>query len=284
MNPQIAEIPVIKMHGTGNDFIVCDLRLSSHLSLFEQMIPRTQRGAWAKNLCQRQTSVGADGLLILESHSSYELVWDFYNSDGSSAEMCGNAARCVAVYIFSEKPLLNSFEFLTLAGPIKAIRNPDGTVTIETIKLASDRDDKTIQVDNKNVTFRLINTGVPHSVISVEKDKHLTDEAHKKLARHIRFHPAVGPKGSNVTFYREESPGHISSVSFERGVEDFTLACGTGVLAAGLDYCQNHHLKRCRVSVPGGELSVQFDSDRPRLSGPAVMVARLQLADRFWSV
>lgn len=266
---------LIKMHGTGNDFLIMNLHSLEVLRQFEKRVPKQHRPDWVRRVCKRHFGVGADGLLFVEAHDSLDFQWDFYNSDGSSAEMCGNAARCVARFAFDEKIADSEMTFLSIAGPITARVSDDGQVEIETGTMKVDPEES-LEWDGKSWTFQRINSGVPHSIIVVNDDKPLTTDARKYLAAHLRSHSSHGEGGSNVTFYRPLGDNKIESVSFERGVEDFTLACGTGVLAAGFHFCQSKGIAGCEVQVPGGLLKVSFPKgEAPKLSGPAQYVAEV---------
>ncbi len=281
MDAQNLKLPLVKMHGASNDFLICDLRDPALHAKWNAIVPQIKRFEWVKKVCDRNKGVGADGFVFLEPHLQYDFAWDFYNSDGSTAEMCGNAARCAALCVLQNSTTLKSLEFLTLAGPIKAFLSWPGTVTVETSIIQREPAMRAISFSGKETHFRLFNTGVPHCVLERSATDELRNEENKNLARRLRSHSSLGPKGSNVTFFQQIQVGHIRSVTFERGVEDFTMACGTGVLAAGFEYCQNQQRSSCQVSVPGGELSVDFCESRPRLTGPAEFVAHIELCKEF---
>ncbi len=269
------DFKLTKMHGTGNDFLLLNLCPIETLRLFEKRVSPQNRPDWVRRICHRHFGVGADGFLFVESHDSLDFQWDFYNSDGSSAEMCGNAARCVARFAFDEKIAGDKMTFQSIAGPIQAHVLPGGEVDITTRSIIADPEETFRQKDSI-WKFHRINTGVPHSVIVVNDTEPLASDTRKQLAASLRQDPSHGEKGSNVTFYRPLSSTCIESVSFERGVENFTLSCGTGVLAAGYHFCQSRGIANCDVQVPGGALKVSFlEGTPPKLSGSTQYVANI---------
>ena len=196
---------VTKYNASGNDFIIY------HDSKI------TDRSELAKMLCHRQKGVGADGLVVLLPHNAYDFVWDFYNSDGSYASMCGNATRAVAHYAIQKGISLdNKAEFLTGAGVIRAEINGTYVVSDMTEPTILDRD---IQEDGEN--WWLIDSGVPHLVAIRES----IDEFDLKKAKKLR-----DKYDANVNICRVSDEG-MWVRTFERGVEDETLACGTGNMA-----------------------------------------------------
>jgi diaminopimelate epimerase len=249
-----------KLQATGNDFIFF---LNP-----EKILKREQ----IAHLCDRRFGIGADGLVVLKSTASPDsFEWTFYNADGGEAEMCGNAARASARllwHIYKKekthvKTMKSSFEGQAL-DPQK--------ISIE-FSLASP---KITQIQNlfegRFSTGFFTNTGVPHCVIPVEKISQITDRA-QELKKYI-FDPHFGPAGSNLTFMSVQNENLLEAVTLERGVNDFTLSCGTGVIAAALIYKMNNaNLSPVSVKTPGGELVVEFlKSEKVRLAGPAEIV------------
>lgn len=254
---------VSRMSGAGNTFFFLDA--------FKQIISVPDRRVFARNLCQSTPGLHADGVVIVEKSNTADFRWDFYNEDGSSAEMCGNAARCAAFYYYStinDKPE-SSFE--TVAGLVRAEILSPGWVRVDLPRLHAQGEFREIRIDKKSEEFFCINTGVPHVIVEGEPDV----EFGEKLRRAQEF----GPAGSNVTFVQEESPGEMKAVTFERGVEDFTLACGTGaVAAAAFGREANPFLKEFLIEMPGGELGVEWtDELTVSLTGPAKFEFDLQL-------
>jgi diaminopimelate epimerase len=229
--------------------------------------------------------VGADGLLLIEDDEEHDFAWRFFNSDGSEAEMCGNAARCVARLAYLDGIAGTDSVFRTIAGPIRA--SVDGSVVrVQLTRPHSLDPEFTLKLNNKKVfAAGFVDTGVPHTVIVLE-DKNLETAAVEDLGREIRFHPRFAPAGTNVNFVHITDPGNIQVRTYERGVEAETLACGTGVVASVIittarGLTSPHVLAKTR----GGDiLGVYLDgSDRNfmdvRLEGEASLVYRAQLTE-----
>jgi diaminopimelate epimerase len=240
----VALIEFIKIQGTGNDFIFVDLR-GRDLGQASQLA----RPEIVRRLCDRQFGIGADGLIFVESASAgadYDLNWDFYNNDGSMAEMCGNAARCMGRWAYHVLNLSTS-KFMTVAGVVRAeVVNDDISVFLDFVKLEfKDLDGAT-----------LVNTGVPHAVVEVESLSEILQTGASATIDKFRFHAQAGARGANVTFLVRSTP--LQTVTFERGIEDFTLACGTGVLAAAAVALRGKTQLEADVVAPGGKLHVRF--------------------------
>lgn len=239
-----------KMNGAGNDFIVIDNRDLS-ISLDEDTIAA---------LCDRHRGIGADGLLAVEpAEKGADYKFRYYNADGGEAEMCGNGARCFGFFtahLSGEEELPSSVSFETIAGTLTAeIVGDDVRIAMSEPK---DLELKTnAQIENFHDDIHFLNTGVPHAVSFVEDLENLDVFAHGHA---IRNHPHFAPGGTNANFAKVLSPGHIAIRTYERGVEDETLACGTGMVACALI----HHLltgaeSPVSVDVEGGDtLSIGF--------------------------
>jgi diaminopimelate epimerase len=245
------EFSFYKMSGSGNDFILIDDRKKE---LSEKGLPLL-----AKRLCRRKLSIGADGLIVIWPSNKVDFKWHFYNADGSEAEMCGNGGRCVArlanlLGLSGEKV---SFE--TKAGIIKA------QVKGETVKLLlpppMDLDlDLALCIENKDYKVYFINTGVPHTIIFVDR---LEDVPIETLGRRIRFHSYFRPAGTNVDFVKIVSKNNIKIRTYERGVEGETLACGTGAVASTIIAIRLGLVKSpLKIETRSGEiLEVYTDAD-----------------------
>lgn len=219
------------------------------------------RRAFARRLCQEIVGLHADGFVFIEKHASADFAWDFYNEDGSPAEMCGNAARCAIQFFQCEIEKKEKLAFSSVVGIVEGEVLSPGWVKVKLPPLKEGG--RFVTVPSMKKEFYFINTGVPHLLVE--------DEPDAELARTLRSAPQFAPTGTNVTFMAEDSPGEIRAVTFERGVEDFTLACGTGaVAAAAFGRERNPFLKNFLVEMPGGELSVEWDDERQAiLTGPA---------------
>jgi diaminopimelate epimerase len=256
-----------KMNGAGNDFVLVDNREGKVTLTTEQVV----------RLCDRHRGVGADGVMLLVPARSgkADWAWDFYNSDGSVAEMCGNGARCFARYVQQTVGVNRDFTFETAAGIIAA--SFQGVLV--TVNLTKPKDlqlNQTVPLATGNATIHSFNTGVPHAVQYVpDADKAMVLQLGAEIRRHAHF----GPRGTNVNFVQVLGPNHIRVRTFERGVEGETLACGTGVSAAAMISARVHGFNSpVKVQVQGGDqLEVGFketagEFDDVRLTGPADFV------------
>jgi len=215
-------IPFSKLNGSGNDFLLIDAR--------DGVLDGIDRPVFASRVCDRKRSVGADGLIVIESSRSADFRWDFYNADGSRAEMCGNGGRCAARFAFIRGIAPDRMSFETGAGIIDAAVQED-VVKLRLTDPVDLRLDETIAIDGRDCLVSSINTGVPH-VIHYVDDLAGCDVCH--LGRSIRYHERYQPRGTNANFVKIVDKGTIAVRTYERGVEDETLACGTGSVAAAL--------------------------------------------------
>lgn len=263
---------LLKVTGAGNDFLILDLRndhgshgANSHAAM------KMDRVAFAQAVCHRTNGIGADGFLVLESGSDQaDFRWDFYNADGSNAEMCGNAARCVVLVAASSSP---SVTFETRAGVIEGRVLADGQVEVLMPAVKECQFQQSEAVLGTQLQFDFVNSGVPHAVVGLPAGRKI--EEFRTTARALRSHPRFAAAGTNVTFYQWIGDGHIAVQTFERGVEDFTLACGTGAVAAAVvAFHHQSHLKTVTVKMPGGTLQV-INGPRPLLIGPARVIAKI---------
>jgi diaminopimelate epimerase len=256
-----------KMNGAGNDFVLIDNRAQKLKFSRDQVV----------RICDRHRGVGADGLILLIPASSgkADWAWGFFNSDGSSGEMCGNGARCFARFVKQKTGLNRDFTFETEAGVIAA-RFQGDLVTVSLTEPRELRLNEKLTLRDGPLTMHSVNTGVPHAVLFVpDADKAMV----MLLGPEIRRHPHFGAKGTNVNFVQVLGPNHIRVRTFERGVEGETLACGTGVTASALVSARVHQfVSPVRVQVQGGDrLEVSFHESGSgfsdvRLTGPADFV------------
>lgn len=270
-------VTITKMSGAGNTFALIDARSGSAWERVEKNLGMS-RANFAKMICDKVIGVCTDGFLLIQSGSDgFDYNWDFYNSDGSTAEMCGNAARCAARFCYENLEHSNAakstIKFKTGAGLVTAQMLDNGKIRVRMPEARFLQ--KQIELKTKSSSsevFALVNTGVPHLV---QKIHNMADAVSlKDMAREVRSHHDLQPAGANVTFYAEDSLGKIKAVTFERGVEDYTLACGTGAVAAALVYGQETSQKQVEVQMPGGLMQVLFiDGDsHPLMIGDAVFV------------
>lgn len=316
---------VFKLTGAGNHFLLVDLcekkskgdftrYLKSHYRHLKAVgvVSKRWRARFAKDICNPYRSIGADGLIFLENSKKCNFKWDFYNADGSRAEMCGNAARCVGVYLgFCGDRLSNPVSVETVVGEIliTLLRgvSSDGEnfVCVEMPKIftvANSSTDKKlsknkIKIGKRDLKFEVINSGVPHVVFDISDLKFSIKNRHNKNRRNnsnalikivdnleqivdkLRKLTQFKQAGVNVTFYTRSKSGsgsNIESLTFERGVAGYTQACGTGALAAAYLFSkgQNNFIT---VQVPGGKLAVDLNREKPLLIGPAKIVAEINL-------
>lgn len=270
------EIPFYKIQGAGNDFILIDnqtLALSSD-----------QLTTFAARVCTRRVSVGADTLIAVEAaRDSGDFYARFFNADGSEAEMCGNGARCVARWAFETGIAKEKMIIETIAGNVPAERLDKRTYRVQLNSPTVFEADKTIQVDGKAVTVDYVelgNPGIPHLVVHIP-DLAMTElETILDFARKLRNHPAF-EKGANVNFYDLLSDQTVVERTYERGVEDFTLACGTGTGSTAYALTKKGLVKSDPVviEVLGGQLQVNVVEDDLYLIGDTNMVVKGTILD-----
>ena len=215
-------IPFCKMSGSGNDFILIDNR--------EDILADIALDHFITQVCKRKMSAGADGMILIEAAEELDFKWRFYNSDGSRAEMCGNGARCAARFAYLNHIAGREMVFGTDAGPIQASVDDD-RVKIGMTPPFDYRPPFVLHAAGEDVEVSFINTGVPHVVIHTAD---LETAPVIDLGRAIRRHPEFAPAGTNVNFIASEDGNRIGIRTYERGVEDETLACGTGSVAGAL--------------------------------------------------
>ena len=270
-----------KMNGAGNDFLVLN-NLEEHLSPAD--LPQI-----ARTLCERHLSIGADGLMVVDAPTQggdYKML--FFNSDGSMGEMCGNGARCICRYGYEQG----------LAGEVQTVETTAGIVTghrisqrLYRIRLNDPTTvhlDAPVELDGKTYPCAYIelgNPGLPHAVIPYAGLKDADTDALRELGRRLRWHKAF-PKGANVNFYEIIGEDTVYERTFERGVEDFTYACGTGTgsVVTALTLQGLVSGRNVRVRMTGGELTVDVERSGGRvtdlfLTGPTNIVAKGEVTD-----
>lgn len=270
-----------KMNGAGNDFII--------LNNIEEKLDHNLFPAIARTLCHRHLSIGADGFMVVEAPQQggdYRML--FYNSDGSVGEMCGNGARCICRYGYENG----------LAGEEQTVETASGIVTGKRIDQRNYRirltDPTVIRLDYPVEAagkpwpcsyIELGDPGLPHAVVPYPGLKDKTMDELRPLGRSLRWHPAF-PKGANVNFCDVTGPDQVVELTYERGVEDFTYACGTGtgsmVLALTLKGLVSG--EDVVVTVPGGTLRVTVDREGTTvkslwLTGPTNIVCTGEIRD-----
>src|ERR1700757_4691614 len=255
-----------KMNGAGNDFILFDNR-TGDIDLDSNQIA---------HLCDRHRGIGADGILLLEKPSNRaDFRMRYFNADGGEAEMCGNGARCFARFANKIGGRKSKISFETPAGVISAELKGN----LVTLRMTEPTDlqlnvDLTMATEKKTVHF--INSGVPHVVIPVAK---IDDAEVRHEGAAVRYHKMFSPTGTNVNFIEKRGPNKIAIRTYERGVEDETLACGTGIVASALIFAASDKSSSpITVLARGGdELQVGFERvdggfRNVTLTGPAEFV------------
>jgi diaminopimelate epimerase len=270
-------ITFFKMSGSGNDFIIVDNR--------ENVVKDNDLPGFIHRICRRKMSVGADGFILIEPSNKADFKWRFFNSDGSKAEMCGNGARCAARFAYVNGIAGENLSFETEAGVVSG-QVKDDRAKVKMPDPVELRLDYEIELKNGSVTVSSVNTGVPHVVVMNEtiEDINVFD-----LGREIRFHEAFTPAGTNVNFICQQKQGHLAIRTYERGVENETLACGTGSIAAALiTSCKAEWQSPINLVTRSGEaLTIYFKKDGSIfkdifLEGDARIIYSAQLGEDAW--
>lgn len=270
-----------KMHGAGNDFVI--------INNISGDIPEKDYPRLAQKLCAYHTSIGADGLMmVVKAENGGDYGMRFYNSDGSLGEMCGNGARCIARYGYEN----------SLAGEMQMIETTAGLVTGERLSRRIYKvrlndptviePKKEVSIDGREIELGYIelgNPGIPHVVVLLPDMDEWDRDTLRELGRKLRFYPEF-PKGANVNFVKQIGENELKIMTYERGVEDFTLACGTGsgsvaAICHLLGLVSDRNIK---LQNAGGELSVDLKRDNNRifdiyLSGPTNIVCEGEILD-----
>lgn len=229
---------------------------------------------FVRSWCMGSKGLSADGFVFVTGPKSNDVnyCWDFYNCDGSTAEMCGNASRAMHVYVEKYLDFKDSkLKFGTSAGLVSSEISGDNLIKVEMPIWKIIKENIVHQVNSENIEATLLNTGVPHLVIEVDD---INDQIKNlELAKAFRFYEIAGPKGTNVTFYQTNGDFKIFATSFERGVEGFTKSCGTGAVAAAITFLLNKKKRNqinklaeheVELKVPGGDLKVVVDYNHQR--------------------
>lgn len=260
------QLSFFKYQGAGNDFIIIDERETSPVST------HPDKNKLIEFLCNRRFGIGADGLMLLKNHADFDFEMVYFNSDGLAGTMCGNGGRCLVAFASYLKIIGNTASFLAVDGPHKA--------TID----SSEGDSHIVSLEMKDVTVikpfmegYLLDTGSPHFVV-FKNDIQTIDLM--TLGRTWRNHEAFGKDGVNFNI-AEKTGNAIHIRTYERGVEEETLACGTGITATAiaLHYKENATGNRSySLKAKGGDMKVSFENKQPGiytgiyLQGPAAKV------------
>ena len=258
-----------KFHGTGNDFILIDNRTN----IFNADTP--QIAQW----CNRHTGIGADGLILLQQHPHYDFQMVYFNADGNESTMCGNGGRCIVAFAYKLGVIQSETTFMAIDGVHQAFiqPSPQGTTLSPTVRLKMNDVNGIQHVNPSNQPeYYLLDTGSPHYVQFVSNIDELDVQS---LGRSIRNSAPFQSKGVNVNFIQWHEQ-YLQVRTYERGVEDETLSCGTGVTAAALVAAiETKALNSpCAIKTIGGELKVYFNQvdtstfNQIWLEGPASFV------------
>jgi diaminopimelate epimerase len=260
----IAGIPIVKMSGAGNDFVVLDESAWNAIA--------GDRRRWVRGVCRRGLSVGADGVLVVGPARQGRVGVRFFNPDGGEA-FCGNGSRCAAMFAFARGLAPASMTLVTAAGDVPA--EVDGPSVRLTLEPPRDLGRLALEAAGRAFDGRLVLAGVPHLVIDVGD---VSSYPLAEIGPALRRHPALGPEGANVDVVERASDGRVFVRTWERGVENETLACGTGAVAvafaARLDGAAETVLViprsgvLLRVTIPGDPLRPTL----ARLDGDARIV------------
>lgn len=229
-----------KYQGTGNDFIILDNRDSRYDALTEEQVGF---------LCHRRFGIGADGLMMLNSSAEYDFRMIYFNADGKEGTMCGNGGRCLVKFAYDHGIIKSLYKFIATDGPHEAEVDFSGKVRLKMKDVSSVSDE---------VDHYILDTGSPHYVKFVEK---LDNIEVKEQGKAIRYSKEFNAKGINVNFVEEIDDHTIFVRTYERGVEDETYSCGTGVTASALVAAHNDNsFNEIGVKTIGGNLSVEFNA------------------------
>ncbi len=260
------KIPFWKMHGAGNDFILVDDRALT--------FPAGD-AAWLAGLGHRRTGVGCEGIILIQPAPEADFRMRFFNPDGTEVEMCGNGARCVARLAFEIGAAPAAMAFDTVAGRLRAVVQGD-RVRLEMTAPRDWRLDGALEAAGAALRYGFVNSGVPHAVV---EPPDLDGCEVVRLGRAIRRHADFAPAGTNANFIQVTGPSALRVRTYERGVEDETLACGTGIVAAALVAARWGRVQApVAVTAASGDiLTVDFiltpdGADRVTLEGPAAHV------------
>jgi diaminopimelate epimerase len=255
------EIPFHKYQGTGNDFVMVDNR--------KNLLDRTDI-SFAQKMCDRKFGLGSDGLILIENHADYDFEMIFFNPHGSQS-LCGNGSRCAVSFAQALGIIENETTFLSTDGVHTASIHND-------IVSLSMQDVPSEKIEEASGYFT-INTGSPHYVIFTSN---LNQKPVKEEGAAIRYSEAYKLKGINVNFVEKLGPQQIAVRTYERGVEDETLSCGTGVTACAIAHVLHGGVSPVHIKTLGGDLIVKFDLENGQarkvyLEGPAMKVYEGQI-------
>ncbi|MDR1045139.1 MAG: diaminopimelate epimerase [Candidatus Adiutrix sp.] len=240
-----------KYSGHGNDFVIVDD--------WDGQVPEKDMGRIARLMCRQKFGIGADGaVFIVAGPDEVDFAWRYFNADGSEADMCGNAGRCAAHLAVTLGIAPNEMSFKTKAGVVEAVVH-DRQVRVQMPKVGRPEGAALVEAEGLSLTYHRVNVGVPHAVAWVEDLDGLNVF---RIGRAVRRHQAFAPEGANVDFVKIAGPDRLALRTYERGVEDETLACGTGATAAALLAAAQGLIKAPAVTCltrGGDDLVISFE-------------------------
>ncbi len=266
---------LIKISAAGNTFLIADprwfekkvidflspycLSIEKSFKDFSQLSKKSfkERQLFFQEIMSLESDFNTDGFIILKDSTSLVPHYDFYNKDGSIPEMCGNAACCVVNY--SQKTNLSFQSFQLGEEIVETFKNFRGDWAVSLKNKPILKENLSFFFEGKNHSYLFLESGVPHAVL--EWKSFFQKEKLKPLAKELRFKNPFSEDGMNVSFYQVEKENHLKAITFERGVEDFTLACGTGALSIAYAFAHkfpDNRFDKVFVNMPGGELIVEL--------------------------
>jgi len=264
---------LIKISAAGNRFIIADHRWSqsrppsfllpysfcAHQPFYNlAQLPHQslkERQYILNPLLSLKSAEQTDGLIVLKELKDQPLCYNFYNKDGSVPEMCGNAS--CALVIYGQKTGLNFKSFKLGKTEIRALKNDQGGWSISLKDKPSLKANLFFSFKGKDYPYVFVTSGVPHAVVEWKSD--FQKDKFKDLAKALRYQNPFSEEGMNVSFYQIKTNNYLKAITFERGVENFTLACGTGALSVAFAcYVKDQNLKNVSVEMPGGTLRIEF--------------------------
>jgi diaminopimelate epimerase len=252
------KIEFYKYQGTGNDFVILDNRNGQYSSLTQKQV---------KRLCDRRFGIGADGLMMLANKTGYDFEMIYFNADGNESSMCGNGGRCLTMFAYDRGINKSMYNFIATDGEHLAEIDLNQQVRLKM---------KDVDTVEEHASYAILNTGSPHFVKFATNIKEVDVV---ESGREIRYSKEFKAEGINVNFVEGVDEDTIFVRTYERGVEDETYSCGTGVTACALVSAHNAKgFNRVEVQTPGGHLSVEFEKmdeehfENIWLCGPATFV------------
>ncbi|MEO6540362.1 MAG: diaminopimelate epimerase [Ferruginibacter sp.] len=252
------QIEFYKYQGTGNDFVILENRDNKYDNLSREQV---------KHICNRRFGIGADGLMLLSNHTELDFNMIYFNADGNESSMCGNGGRCLVKFAKHRGMYKSTYHFMAIDGAHEAEIDMRDIVRLKM---------KDVQEVAYHSGYAVLNTGSPHFV---KFANNVEDIDVVETGREIRYSKQFEKEGINVNFVETVDEDGIFVRTYERGVEDETMSCGTGVTAAALVNAHNENgFNRVEVKTPGGNLSVEFDKidehkfENIWLCGPAEFV------------